>query len=60
MPVDEPDDFVVARRQLDGRSFNDTLEARKSGHPASMKEALANQTTRGFVYSGKLEFGNGW
>jgi hypothetical protein len=36
VPVDEPDDFVIALRQFDGRNRGDTLKAWKSGHPASM------------------------
>ena len=35
MPVDEPDDFVVALRQPDGRDFGDALKAWQSGHPSN-------------------------
>ena len=45
VPVDKPDDFMVAFRQLDWRNPSDTLKARKSGHPTSMNETSANQTT---------------
>jgi len=42
MPMDEPDDFVVTRRQLDGRNRGDTLEAGKSRHPARLKQPASN------------------
>ncbi len=37
MPVDEPDDVVVALGQLDGRNRENLFEAGESGHPATMK-----------------------
>jgi len=36
VPVDEPENFVVARRQLDGRNRGHALESGKAGHPARM------------------------
>ena len=59
MPVNEPEYFMVAFRQLDGRNRGNALEAGKAGHPASMNGASPNQTTCGFVDSGKLVSGNG-
>ena len=59
MPVDEPDNFVVAFRQLDGRNFGHALEAGKAGHIASMIAPQLMRKTWGLVYSGKWDSGNG-
>jgi hypothetical protein len=54
VPVNEPDDFLVALNQPDGRNRGNTLKARKAGHQASMKATSADETTCEIVYSGKL------
>jgi len=53
VPVDEPEYVVVALRQLDRRNFNNTLEAWKSVHHASMMRTRSIHKTCGIVYSGK-------
>lgn len=36
MPVDEPENFVVALSQLDWRNYADTLKAWKAWHPTRL------------------------
>ncbi|MCX6896000.1 MAG: hypothetical protein NTZ16_10985 [Verrucomicrobia bacterium] len=56
MPMDESDDFMVARRQLTGRNRGDTLKARKSRHFAKLKQSALNRQTCGIVNLGKYVF----
>jgi hypothetical protein len=49
VPVDEPDDFLVARHQPDGRNRGDTLETWQAGHPARMRLARKTGETIGLA-----------
>ena len=52
VPVDEPDDFLVAFRQLDWRNFGNATKAWKSGHFSTMSETRKMVKTRDFARCG--------
>ena len=56
MPVNEPDDVAVARRQLDGRNRGDTLETGWSSflHPATMTGTQEMRETAEVAIWGKF------
>jgi hypothetical protein len=49
VPLNEPNDLVVAFRQFDWRNFGNALKARKSGHPASMTGIRKTKETLRFA-----------